>query len=117
MSHNELATVIILHEYLLCIIDHIDFYRFINSLYPCFKMVSRNTIKWDIMRIYESQKLKYCDFLEKFKSNMAITINIWTSNNVKKGFMCIIAYYIDDFWILQTQILRYGFQNFRLKLC
>ena len=53
ISREKLARAIILHGYSLSIVDHVAFKDFASSLQPLFKMVSRNTIKDDIMKIYE----------------------------------------------------------------
>ena len=110
-SCHEFASTIVLHEYPLSIVDHIGFRKFVKSLQPCFKLVSRNTIKGDILKIYELQRLKNCNILEKLGSKIAITTDMWTSSNTKKGFMAITAHYIDESWILQSQILRYVFKS------
>ena len=68
-------------------------------------MVSRNTIKKDVLDIYDFQFNKLYKFLEKLKSRIAITTDMWTSNQ-KKGYMSITAHYIDDSWVLQNRILR-----------
>ena len=36
---------------------------------------------------------------------MAITTNIWTSNQ-KKGYMAITVHYIDESWLLHHDIVR-----------
>ena len=58
ISRGKLVCAIILHEYPLSIVDHVAFKDFFSSLQPLFKMVSRNTIKDDIMKIYEVEKGK-----------------------------------------------------------
>ena len=63
-SRHELAPAIVLHEYPLSVVDHIGFQKFVKSLQPYFKLVSRNTIKGDILKIYELQRLKKCNILE-----------------------------------------------------
>jgi hypothetical protein len=45
VARKELATMIALHEYPLCIVDHAGFQRFVSALQPLFKMVTRNTIR------------------------------------------------------------------------
>jgi hypothetical protein len=45
VARQALASMITLHEYPLCMVDHIGFRRFESSLQPLFKMVSRNTIR------------------------------------------------------------------------
>ncbi|RVW94116.1 Zinc finger BED domain-containing protein RICESLEEPER 2 [Vitis vinifera] len=99
ISREKLAHAIILHEYLLSIVDHAGFRDFASSLQPLFKMVSRNTIKDDIMKIYEFEKGKVSSYLEKLETRMAITTDMWTSNQ-KKGYIAINVHYIDESWFV-----------------
>lgn len=107
MARNELASMIILHEFPLSIVDYVGFRKYSSALQPLFKMVSRNTIKRDIFKIYESEKAKVMKFIETNKSRIAVTTDMWTSSNKKRGFMVFTAHYIDDSWILQNRVLRY----------
>jgi hypothetical protein len=45
VARKALAAMITLHEYPLCIVDHVGFRRFVSALQPLFKMVTRNTIR------------------------------------------------------------------------
>lgn len=107
-SRNELSSAIILHEYPISMVEHVGFKKFVKSLQPLFKMVSRNTIKSDIMKIYDAEFTKLYKELEKLKSRIAITTDMWTSKQ-KKGYMSITAHYIDENWQLQSRILRYEY--------
>uniref|UniRef100_A0A1S4CH85 Zinc finger BED domain-containing protein RICESLEEPER 2-like n=1 Tax=Nicotiana tabacum TaxID=4097 RepID=A0A1S4CH85_TOBAC len=106
---KKLAHAIILHEYPLSTVDHVGFRNFIASLQPMFKMVSRNTIKNDIIKIFDNLKLQTSMLLEKVSSRIATTIDMWTSNSNKKGFMAITGHFIDDSWRLQSHILRFAY--------
>ncbi|RVW83512.1 putative AC transposase [Vitis vinifera] len=106
ISREKLARAIILHEYPLSIVDHVGFREFTTSLQPLFKMVSRNTIKGDIMKIYEVEKDKMISYLEKLQSRVAITTDMWISNQ-KKGYMAITVHYIDESWLLHHHIVRF----------
>ncbi len=68
-------------------------------------MVSRNTIKKDILNIYDINDEKLYKRLEKLKCRITITIDMWISNQ-KKGYMSITAHYINDAWVLQNCILQ-----------
>ena len=105
ISREKLARAIILHEYPLSIVDHAGFKDFASNLQPLFKMVSCNTIKDDITKIYEFEKGKMSSYLEKFETRMTITADMWTSNK-KKGYMAITVHYIDESWLLQHHIIR-----------
>ncbi|KAF3653785.1 hypothetical protein T459_02117 [Capsicum annuum] len=107
VSRRELAHTIILYEYPLSIVDHVGFRKFVASLQPLFKMVSRNIIKSDILKIFDNLKSKTSTLLEKLICRIAITTAMWTSDNNKKGFMAITKYFIDDSWKLQSHMLRF----------
>ncbi|XP_075086148.1 zinc finger BED domain-containing protein RICESLEEPER 2-like [Nicotiana tabacum] len=109
VSRKQLAHAIILHEYPLSIVDHVGFRNFVASLQPMFKMVSRNTIKNDIMKFFDNLKSQTSKLLEKVTSRIAITTDMWTSNSNKKGFMAITGHFIDDSWRLQSHILRFAY--------
>ena len=47
---NNLAHMVILHEYLLSMVDHIGFRKFVGFRQPLFKLISRNTLKSDILK-------------------------------------------------------------------
>ncbi|KAF8697171.1 hypothetical protein HU200_036169 [Digitaria exilis] len=49
VARKELALMICVHEYPLSIVDHVGFRRFCAALQPLFKVVSRNTIRKDIL--------------------------------------------------------------------
>ena len=54
ISRSDLASIIVLHVYPLSIVDYFGFRRF----QPMFKMVSRNTIKKDIFKVYDIEREK-----------------------------------------------------------
>jgi len=45
--------------------------------------------------------------LDKIESKIALTSDMWTTSNQKKGYMVITAHYIGDDWSMQSCILRY----------
>ena len=76
------------------------------SLQLMFKLVTRNTLNSDILKIYDIEKKKALKMTNTNGSMMAITTNMWTSSNKKRGFMVIIAHFIDHTWTLQNRVLR-----------
>ncbi|KAH1198148.1 Zinc finger BED domain-containing protein RICESLEEPER 2 [Glycine max] len=99
--------MIILHEYPLAMVDHIGFQRFCNVVQPLFKVISRNTLKLDILKFYESERAKTMKLIKKNSSRIAITTDMWTALNQNKGYMTITAYFIDNNWNLQSQLMRF----------
>ncbi|PON68109.1 Zinc finger, BED-type, partial [Trema orientale] len=50
VARKKLAHMIILHEYPLSMVEHIGFIEFLNFICPSFQVVSRNTIRSDILK-------------------------------------------------------------------
>ena len=73
---NKLARMVILHEYPLSIVDHIGFREFLTELQPMFKLVTRNTLKSDILKIYDNEREKALKITDKNGSRMTITTNM-----------------------------------------
>uniref|UniRef100_A0A803MZP9 BED-type domain-containing protein n=1 Tax=Chenopodium quinoa TaxID=63459 RepID=A0A803MZP9_CHEQI len=109
VSRRELANMVIMHEYPLSIVDHIGFRRFVTSLNAHFKIISRNTLRADIMKMFMSEKASLKKALESNGSRIAITTDMWTASNQRKGYMAVTCHYIDDFWILRNKILRFAY--------
>ncbi|XP_058215024.1 zinc finger BED domain-containing protein DAYSLEEPER-like [Rhododendron vialii] len=104
-AKRDLACTIIMHEYPLSMVEHAGFKRFALALQPLFQMVPRNTLKADIFRIYDGERLKAIKTIDKIQSRVAT--DMWTSSNKKRRFMVIIGHYVDDSWKLQSIILRF----------
>ena len=56
--------MIIIHEYPLSMVEHWAFKGFVGSLQPMFKFVSRNTLKSDILKIYDYERAKTMSLLD-----------------------------------------------------
>ncbi|XP_039032840.1 zinc finger BED domain-containing protein RICESLEEPER 2-like [Hibiscus syriacus] len=106
-SRKDIAEMVIVHEYPLVMVEHHGFRKFMVGLQPLFKVPSRNTLKNDILKIYDFEKEKTMRLLEKIRSKIAITTDMWTSSNQKKGFMSITSHLIDDNWEMQSRIMRF----------
>ncbi|XP_042386896.1 zinc finger BED domain-containing protein RICESLEEPER 2-like [Zingiber officinale] len=106
-ARTELANMIILHEYPLSMVDHVGFRRYSHALQPIFKVVSRNTIKTDIMKIFEYERNKTMKLLDSNVSRIALTTEMWTASNQQRGFMAIASHFIDVSWKLQSRLVRF----------
>ncbi|CAN0903116.1 Zinc finger BED domain-containing protein RICESLEEPER 1 [Linum grandiflorum] len=102
LSRKQLATMIVIHEYPLGIVDHLYFKIFCNGLQPLFKVPSRNTTKKDILAMYEIEKKKIQRVIDGNKGRIAITTDMWTATNQKRGYMAITGNYIDNHDILRA---------------
>ena len=104
---KELSSMVIMHEYPLNIVEHVGFRSYSKALNSSFKMISRKTLKSDILKVFEYEKSKTMRLLGSVSGKVAITTDMWTSQNQKRGFIAITAHWVDNTWILQSRILRY----------
>ncbi|CAN1222014.1 Putative AC transposase [Linum grandiflorum] len=96
-----------MHEYPLSMVDHLYFKRFVCSLQPMFSVPSRNTMKKEIFRVYEIERTKIQRVIDRNSGRIAITTDMWTASNQKKGYMAVTAHYIDNSWTLRSHMLRF----------
>lgn len=106
-SRKEMASMIIMHDYPINIVNHYGFRRYSLSLQPMYRIVSPPTVRSDILKIFEFEKKKLMKVLENNSSRIGITSDMWTSSNKKRGYLVVTGHYIDDSWRLQSRILRY----------
>ncbi|CAN1125942.1 Putative AC transposase [Linum perenne] len=96
-----------MHEYPLSIVEHLHFKRFCYSLQPLFNVPSRNTLKRDVMRLNRDERAKIQRLIDSSKGKVAITTDMWTASNQRKGYMAITTHYLDNGWCLRSQLLRF----------
>uniref|UniRef100_A0A803N6A6 Transposase n=1 Tax=Chenopodium quinoa TaxID=63459 RepID=A0A803N6A6_CHEQI len=78
VSRNELVNMILMHEYPLSVVEHEGFRRYSHSLNPEFHIISRNTVKSDILKDYKEEKSRLMKLLGANESKVAITTDMWT---------------------------------------
>ncbi|CAN1760634.1 Putative AC9 transposase [Linum perenne] len=83
-----------LKNFSLSIVDHIGLKRYSCSLQPLFKVPCRNTIKKEILTLYEVTKIKIKRDLHENRGRIAMTTDMWTATNQKRGYMAITAHYV-----------------------
>ncbi|CAN0846151.1 Putative AC transposase [Linum grandiflorum] len=96
VSRKKLSIMILMHEYPLSIVDHLYFKRFCCTLQPLFKVPTRNTIKNDILTLYDRNK-----------GRIAITTDMWTATNQKRGYMAVTAHFNDNDFKNRHMLLRF----------
>ncbi|KAJ0491919.1 putative transcription factor/ chromatin remodeling BED-type(Zn) family [Helianthus annuus] len=69
-SRRDLAEMAIVHGYPLSMVEHHGFRKFVRGLQPFFKVPSRNTLKSDVLKIFEYEKKKTMRILEKNPSRI-----------------------------------------------
>ncbi|KAG6521764.1 hypothetical protein ZIOFF_018890 [Zingiber officinale] len=69
----------------------------------------------DIMKIFEYERNKTMKLLDLNASRIALTTDMWTTSNQKRGFMAITSHFIDVSWKLQSRLVRLS--HMRHKWC
>ena len=95
-----------MHELPLSFVDYDGFRDVLDFLAPNFNGMSRNTLKSEVMKLYEVEKSRTMMMLDENTSRIALTTDMWTSNQ-KKGYMIVTTHFIDNTWKLRSRILRY----------
>ncbi|KAF1874153.1 hypothetical protein Lal_00041598 [Lupinus albus] len=92
----ELQNAIIMHDYPLSILDHVAFRRYSDTLQPLFQVPSRNTIKKETFKVYDFERECAMKMLDSHEGRVAITSDMWTSSNQKRGFIYVPAPHTSD---------------------
>ena len=104
---QKIAIMVVKHELPLNFVEYDAFRDLMSYDNPLVKNLSRNTLKSEILKLYQAEKAKAMALLENNDSWVAITTDMWTTTNQKKGYMVVTGHFVDKSWRLQSQILRY----------
>ncbi|XP_010417759.1 PREDICTED: zinc finger BED domain-containing protein DAYSLEEPER-like isoform X2 [Camelina sativa] len=103
--YNEMAKMIIMHEYPLHMVEHSGFTGFVQALRPQFSMASFNTIHGDCVNMYLSEKQKLSNFISEIPGRVNLTVDLWTSNQ-SVGYAFVTGHFIDRDWKLTHRLLN-----------
>ncbi|KAK9951399.1 hypothetical protein M0R45_006841 [Rubus argutus] len=87
--------------------EHEYFEIFLNGLQPMFKLVSRNTVRSDIIEVHKKEKENMCKHFERFPGRVTLTTDLWTSDHQNIGYICLTSHFIGEDWELKKKILAY----------
>ncbi|KAI7935352.1 hypothetical protein MJO28_016223 [Puccinia striiformis f. sp. tritici] len=103
-SRELLTRMIIAHKHPFTLIEQPLFRAFVASSQPKFKLLSRGTLKTDIIALYGSLKSKLAIEIAK-ADQILLTTDLWTLSN-QTPFMVVTSHYIVD-WTLKKQIIAF----------
>ena len=69
-------------------------------------MISRNTLRSEIFDTYKEERERLKKLLSTIEERVAITTDMWTCENQKKGYMAVTTHFIDDDWTLESRLIR-----------
>ena len=70
---------------------------------------------FDILEMFDDGKSTLKKLLKVNSGRVALTTNLWTASNQKKGYMAVTTHFLDDDWILQNRTLRYAHLHQMIK--
>ncbi|KAK7276782.1 hypothetical protein RIF29_17928 [Crotalaria pallida] len=105
-SRFDLARMIILHGYPLAMVEHVGFRVFVKNLQPLFELVTLNRVEADCIEIYEKEKQKMNEMLDKLPGKISLGADVWTAM-CGSEYLCLTANYIDESWLLRRRILNF----------
>lgn len=108
---NELAKMIIQHDYPLHMVEHTGFIEFTRGLQPQFNVSSVSTVEEQIMGIYTEDKHKLMDLLSAIPGRLSLTVDLWTSSQ-SLTYALLTGHFTDHQWKLQRRILNFVIVQF-----
>ncbi|KAF5459193.1 hypothetical protein F2P56_023171 [Juglans regia] len=102
---NEIARMIIMHDYPLHMVEHPGFIAFVQNIQPRFNMVSFNTVQGDCVATYLMEKQNLMKFIEGMPGRVCLTLDMWTSSQTV-GYVFITGLFIDSDWKMHRRILN-----------
>ncbi|GJR72973.1 zinc finger BED domain-containing protein RICESLEEPER 2-like protein [Tanacetum coccineum] len=103
---EKLAVSIIKHNYPFSYVEHEGTRDLHTFLHPDANPICRNTVKKEVLSMYEREKLRIKRELEKIKGRICLTSDLWTSVT-SDGYMTLTAHYIDESWVLRKKVLNF----------
>jgi hypothetical protein len=105
-SRQDLARMIVCHNYPFSMTEHYYTRRFITRLQPFFKLGHRTSVTEDCRKLYEVEKDKLYEILNQNTSRVSITSDLWTATEMS-CYMSMTAHYIDADWKLHKKIIAF----------
>lgn len=102
---QDIARMVIMHDYPLHMVEQPGFVSFVKNLQPRFNMVSFNTVQGDCVGTYLMEKQNLNKFLEAIPGRVCLTLDMWTSSR-SVGYVFIMGSFIDSEWKLHRRVLN-----------
>jgi hypothetical protein len=103
---KKLIKWIVIHQHPFTIVEETYFIELVYSFYPEANIPSADTIKRNIIDLYELNLKNIQIILQKLPGKISFTIDIWTSPSTK-SFLYLTGHFIDINWKLQNTIIDF----------
>ncbi|XP_052209308.1 zinc finger BED domain-containing protein RICESLEEPER 2-like [Diospyros lotus] len=102
------VAAIVMHDLPLSFVEYVGVRAFCSYLNPNATLVSRNTLKSDLLKMYKKEKDKLKCVLKEAPGRLCLTSDLWTSITTD-GYIAVTVHFIDNDWVLQKKILNFSF--------
>lgn len=89
------------------VVEEEEFAEMIDTLNPSAELMTRNTVKADIMATYWEKIEKIKTELKTIPGKMSVSLDIWTSKNVIP-FLVIRGHWLSPEWEYRSQLLDFA---------
>ncbi|KAK4431280.1 Zinc finger BED domain-containing protein RICESLEEPER 2 [Sesamum alatum] len=103
---ESLAHWIMMHDKSFSEVEEEGFNLFCRRGMPEWRGVSRTTARTYCVNVYEAEKKKLKNLLQKV-NKISLTTDCWKSKNQKMEYMVITGHWIDQNWQLQKRVLNF----------
>ena len=87
-------------------VEYEEVRTWITNLNPGATLVSINTIKSDVLRIFMREKYLLKGELISILSRICLTSDLWTSCTIE-AYICLTTHYVGSNWNLSSKILNF----------
>ncbi|KAL2923303.1 Zinc finger BED domain-containing protein DAYSLEEPER [Bienertia sinuspersici] len=103
-----LSIAVVKHDLSFQFAEYSGIRKCFSYINPEVKLVSRNTLKADVLKMFKREKEKLRDELNAIRGRISLTSDCWTSITTD-GYMSLTAHFVDNQWVLQKRILNFRF--------
>ncbi|XP_017970388.1 PREDICTED: zinc finger BED domain-containing protein DAYSLEEPER-like [Theobroma cacao] len=93
------VAAIVMHNLPLSFVEYIGTKSMLSYLREDVVLISRNTVKADIIKMHKREKCKIQSLLQESPGRICLTFDLWTSV-VTDGYMCLTAHFVNKNWVL-----------------
>nr|GEU96879.1 zinc finger BED domain-containing protein RICESLEEPER 2-like [Tanacetum cinerariifolium] len=105
-SKKDLAHMVIVDELLFSFVEREGFRHYSKINQPLFDVPCRGTTTQDCYKLYDEEKNKLLNVIQKNTGRVCLTTDSWTSLG-KKSYMALTGHFIDNEWKLNKKVLNF----------
>ncbi|KAK9054660.1 hypothetical protein SSX86_025739 [Deinandra increscens subsp. villosa] len=101
---QDIAKMIIMHEYPLNIVECPAFLNCVKSLQPNFPVLPLDAIERDCVGLYRRERQTLLNLISSIQGQVNLSLDMWATDQ-SVGYVFITGQFIDDDWKLRRMIL------------